>query len=128
MSMPREEIDLRYRIDYLSILDADGGLDEPLAPDASEDLLLRMHRAMLLARRFDERMLKLQRQRQRRLGTFAPVSGQEASQIGAMAALRDDGRITILPVVTRMMTSPRLRPPWRRKRYDACSYWIAKST
>jgi pyruvate dehydrogenase E1 component alpha subunit len=86
--MPREEIDLRYRIDYLSILDADGGVDEPLVPDASEDLLPRMHRAMLLARRFDERMLKLQRQG--RIGTFAPVSGQEASQIGAMAALRDD--------------------------------------
>jgi putative intracellular protease/amidase len=32
--MPREEIDLRYRIDYLSILDADGGVDDPLVPDA----------------------------------------------------------------------------------------------
>lgn len=43
---------------------------------------------MLLARRFDERLLQLQRQG--RIGTFAPIQGQEASQIGAAAVLRDD--------------------------------------
>jgi len=86
--MPREPIDLRCQVEYLSILDAEGNLDESLVPEVAEDLLPRMHRAMLLARRFDERMLKLQRQGH--IGTFAPVSGQEASQIGAMAALRDD--------------------------------------
>jgi pyruvate dehydrogenase E1 component alpha subunit len=83
--MPREPIDLRYQVPCLSILDEDGGFDEALAPEVSDDLLHRMHRAMLLARRLDERMLKLQRQG--RIGTFAPVSGQEAAQIGAMAAL-----------------------------------------
>lgn len=86
--MPREEIGLRYHVDYLSILDEDGKLDEALASDISDELVLRMHRAMLLARRLDERMLTLQRQG--RLGTFAPVSGQEAAQVGAMAALRAD--------------------------------------
>ena len=86
--MPREEIDLRYRVDCLSILDQDGKVDEDLMPDVSDELLRAMHRSMLVARRFDERMLKLQRQG--RIGTFAPVSGQEAAQIGAMAALRDD--------------------------------------
>jgi pyruvate dehydrogenase E1 component alpha subunit len=44
-----------------------------------------MHRSMLFARRFDERLLSLQRQG--RMGTFAPVKGQEASQIGAVAVL-----------------------------------------
>ena len=39
---------------------------------------------MVLARRFDERMLTLQRQG--RIGTFAPIKGQEA-QIGAAAVL-----------------------------------------
>jgi pyruvate dehydrogenase E1 component alpha subunit len=84
--MPRETIDLPYQIDYLSILDEKGNLDESLEPDLADDLLLRLHRTMLLGRRLDERMLRLQRQG--RIGTFAPVKGQEAAQIGAVAALR----------------------------------------
>jgi pyruvate dehydrogenase E1 component subunit alpha len=84
--MPREAINLPYQVDYLSILDEKGNLDEALEPDLADDLLLRLHRTMLLARRLDERMLRLQRQG--RLGTFAPVKGQEAAQIGAVAALR----------------------------------------
>jgi pyruvate dehydrogenase E1 component alpha subunit len=84
--MPRETIDLPYRIDHLSILDEKGHLDEALEPDLSDDVLQKLHRTMLLARRLDERMLRLQRQG--RLGTFAPVKGQEAAQIGAVATLR----------------------------------------
>jgi pyruvate dehydrogenase E1 component alpha subunit len=41
---------------------------------------------MLLGRRLDERMLRLQRQG--RIGTFAPIKGQEASQIGSAFTLR----------------------------------------
>ena len=41
---------------------------------------------MLLARRFDERLLSLQRQG--RIGTFPPISGQEAAHLGAAAVLR----------------------------------------
>jgi pyruvate dehydrogenase E1 component alpha subunit len=65
----------------------EGKLDEDLEPDIPEETLLRIHRVMLLGRRFDERMLKLQRQG--RIGTFAPVKGQEASQVPAVAVLRD---------------------------------------
>jgi TPP-dependent pyruvate/acetoin dehydrogenase alpha subunit len=86
--MPREPIDLRYQVEHLSILDEDGKLDDEPLPEVPDDLALAIHRAMLLARRFDERTLGLQGQG--RIGTFAPVSGQEASQIGAMAALRED--------------------------------------
>jgi len=86
--MPREVVDLPYQVEYLSILDQDGRvLDEDLEPDIPEDRLLRIHRTMLTARRFDERMLQLQRQG--RIGTFAPVKGQEAAQLGIVAALRD---------------------------------------
>jgi pyruvate dehydrogenase E1 component alpha subunit len=60
-------------------------VDKNLEPDIPEDLLLKLHRAMLLGRRFDERLLSLQRQG--RIGTFAPISGQEAAQLGATAAL-----------------------------------------
>ena len=86
--MPRKEIELPYTIDHLSILDADGRVDQKLMPDLSDDQLLHFHRVMLLSRRFDERLLSLQRQG--RIGTFAPVKGQEAAQIGAVAALKEE--------------------------------------
>ncbi|MFO7741183.1 MAG: pyruvate dehydrogenase (acetyl-transferring) E1 component subunit alpha [Anaerolineae bacterium] len=86
--MPREVIDLPYQVEYLSVLDEEGNLlDEDLEPEIPDERLLRMHRMMLLARRFDERMLQLQRQG--RIGTFAPIKGQEAAQIGIVAALRE---------------------------------------
>lgn len=85
--MPRNRVDLPTNIEYISILDHDGKLDESLEPGLSEELLLRIHRMMLLGRRFDERMLKLQRMG--RIGTFAPVKGQEASQLGIVAAINE---------------------------------------
>lgn len=85
--MPRSKIDLPDHIDFLSILDAEGNLDESLEPDIPEEILLRIHATMLLGRRFDERLLNLQRQG--RIGTFPPITGQEASQVGAIAVLRD---------------------------------------
>jgi len=84
--MPRTKIDLPGHIDYLSILDAEGNLDKSLEPHISDDLLIELHKGMLLGRRFDERLLNLQRQG--RIGTFPPISGQEASQVGAVAPLR----------------------------------------
>lgn len=84
--MPRKKINIPYRVEYLSILDEKGKLDKELEPDIPEELLLKLHRAMILGRRFDERLLSLQRQG--RIGTFAPITGQEASQLGAVAALR----------------------------------------
>lgn len=84
--MPRQRLDISCNVEYLSILDETGKLDMALEPDIPEELLLRLHRAMLLGRRFDERMLNLQRQG--RLGTFAPITGQEAAQLGAVAVLR----------------------------------------
>ncbi len=86
--MPREVVDIPCQVDYLSILDEDGQvIDADLEPDIPDGRLLQLHRTMLLARRFDERMLQLQRQG--RIGTFAPVRGQEAAQLGIVAALRD---------------------------------------
>jgi pyruvate dehydrogenase E1 component subunit alpha len=84
--MPRRKIDLAYHLEYLSILDEKGNLDEKLQPEIPDELLLELHRAMLLGRRFDERLLNLQRQG--RIGTFAPITGQEAAQLGAVVPLR----------------------------------------
>ena len=83
--MPRNKLNLPYDVEHLSILDEKGQLDKNLEPKIPDDLLLTLHRAMVLGRRFDERVLSLQRQG--RIGTFAPTSGQEASQLGAAAVL-----------------------------------------
>jgi pyruvate dehydrogenase E1 component alpha subunit len=84
--MPRKAINIPDQIEYLSILDEKGNLDKELEPRISEALLLKLLRAMILGRRFDERLLSLQRQG--RIGTFAPIKGQEAAHIGAVALLR----------------------------------------
>ena len=83
--MPRKKLNIPCKVEYLSILDEKGQLDKKLEPKIPEDLLMKLYHAMLLGRRFDERLLNLQRQG--RIGTFAPITGQEASQLGAVAAL-----------------------------------------
>jgi len=84
--MPKTRIALPDAIDYLSILDENGNLDTDLEPALDDSLLLRLYQTMLLARRFDERLLSLQRQG--RIGTFPPIAGQEAAHLGAVAPLR----------------------------------------
>ncbi|MFP4148143.1 MAG: pyruvate dehydrogenase (acetyl-transferring) E1 component subunit alpha [Nitriliruptoraceae bacterium] len=83
--MPRTEVALEARLERLEIMDADGRIDEDLLPELDGQLLVDLHRAMVLGRRFDERRLRLQRQG--RIGTFAPTIGQEAAQLGAISAL-----------------------------------------
>jgi pyruvate dehydrogenase E1 component alpha subunit len=84
--MPRTRLEPQFAIEYLSILDSDGNLDTALEPELSGADLKRLYRGMLLGRRLDERMLRLQRQG--RIGTFAPIKGQEASQLGSVFTLR----------------------------------------
>ena len=71
---------------FLSILNEYGNVDEELEPDIPKEVLLNLYHYMLLGRRFDERLLSLQRQG--RIGTFPPISGQEAAQLGTVAAMR----------------------------------------
>jgi len=70
----------------LRILDVDGSLlgDAPVDVDQAR----RLFAAMVTARVFDHKGSALQRQG--RLATYAPFEGQEAAQIGAVAALRPD--------------------------------------
>jgi pyruvate dehydrogenase E1 component alpha subunit len=84
--MPRRPLEPRFTVEHLSILDSDGNLDAALEPDIPAQDLKRLHRAMLLGRRLDERMVRLQRQG--RIGTFPPIKGQEASQLGSVYTLR----------------------------------------
>jgi pyruvate dehydrogenase E1 component alpha subunit len=83
--MPRTNIEPQFTVEHLSVLDADGNLDSAVEPPIPPEDLQRLYRSMVLARRFDERMLRLQRQG--RIGTFAPIKGQEAAQLGSVATL-----------------------------------------
>src|SRR5262245_25689851 len=84
--MPRSVSQAASSVSCLSVLDADGNLDAVLEPKIPDEDLVRMYRSMVLGRRVDERMVRLQRQG--RIGTFAPIKGQEAAQIGSISALR----------------------------------------
>ncbi|WP_117363494.1 pyruvate dehydrogenase (acetyl-transferring) E1 component subunit alpha [Natrarchaeobaculum sulfurireducens] len=79
--------------DRIQVLDAEGHVVEPdLEPDLETETLRSMYRDMRFCRRFDERMISLQRQG--RMGTYASLAGQEGSQIGSTYALADDDMVS----------------------------------
>jgi pyruvate dehydrogenase E1 component alpha subunit len=84
--MPDQRINLG-EIEYLQVLNERGEANADLTPDLADTELLRVHRAMVLARKLDLRMLAMQRQGE--MGTFAPGLGQEATQIGQIYPLRN---------------------------------------
>ncbi|MFB6193705.1 MAG: pyruvate dehydrogenase (acetyl-transferring) E1 component subunit alpha [Halobaculum sp.] len=73
--------------DMLRVLDDDGGVVGDV-PDLTDDEFVEMYRYMKLARHFDERAVSLNRQG--RMGTYPPLSGQEGAQIGSAMAMADD--------------------------------------
>ncbi|MDQ2050444.1 pyruvate dehydrogenase (acetyl-transferring) E1 component subunit alpha [Natronolimnohabitans sp. A-GB9] len=73
----------------VQVLDEAGRVvDGAEVPDLNEDELVEMYEQMRLVRHFDERAVSLQRQG--RMGTYPPLSGQEGSQIGSAHALADE--------------------------------------
>ncbi len=73
-------------VERFQVLDADGAIvDEEAVPDLSDEELVDLYRYMVLGRTADEKFLKLQRQG--RFGTYAPIQGQEAAQVGSAYAL-----------------------------------------
>jgi pyruvate dehydrogenase E1 component alpha subunit len=85
--MPRRTL-AEFKVDHLQILDENGKCDPALEPALAKDDLLRLYRGMVRARELDQRMLKLQRQG--RLGTFGPCTGQEAPSTAAALAMEPD--------------------------------------
>ncbi|THE65741.1 pyruvate dehydrogenase (acetyl-transferring) E1 component subunit alpha [Salinadaptatus halalkaliphilus] len=70
----------------VQILDETGRVREGAdVPDLSDDELLEIYEQMRLARHFDERAVSLQRQG--RMGTYPPLSGQEAAQVASAHAM-----------------------------------------
>ena len=69
----------------LRIMDVEGNvLDQKLMPEIDNGTLLEMYKTMLLSRMVDTKTL--QYQRQGRMLTYAPNLGQEATQVGTIAA------------------------------------------
>jgi len=84
-------VSLRHRDpdDQVRILDEDGSVREGASvPDLSDDEFVGMYRELKLGRHFDQRAVSLQRQG--RMGTYPPLSGQEAAQVGSARALADE--------------------------------------
>ena len=69
----------------LQVIREDGTFDASLEPRMSEERLKDLYRALVFVRTLDTRMLSLQRQG--RIGFYVPSSGEEATQIGSVAAL-----------------------------------------
>ena len=69
----------------LSMLSETGKLKRGAAPELSDEQTLEALRLMMLGRAFDEKCLS--QQRQGRLGTFAPIFGQEATLVGTAMAM-----------------------------------------
>jgi len=74
--MPLKEVG-KFSISYLQILDEKGKVDQKLEPKISNKDLLALYRWICLAREVDQRMINLQRQG--RIGTLGPSTGQEAA-------------------------------------------------
>lgn len=71
-----------------SILDKEGNvIEESLIPEISNEKLIEMYKTMLLTRCADNKALQLQRQG--RMLTYAPNTGQEAAQVGSAAAIEE---------------------------------------
>ncbi len=76
-------------ISYMQIMDEFGSLDMSLFPkDVDDNKILDMYRWMSFARALDAKALSLQRQG--RAVTYAPILGQEATQIGSALAMGDN--------------------------------------
>src|SRR5579872_1914776 len=70
----------------LGVLAPDGTLRAGARVEEPPDLLLEMYRWMVFGRAFDTRLFNLQRQG--RVATYAPYSGQEAIQAGCTLAMQ----------------------------------------
>ncbi|QWV93897.1 pyruvate dehydrogenase (acetyl-transferring) E1 component subunit alpha [Geomonas oryzisoli] len=74
-----------FQIKRLEVLNEKGETDPELLPELSDAEMWRLYELMLLSRIFDERAVALQREG--RIGTYPPIRGQEAAQVGSAFAL-----------------------------------------
>lgn len=80
-----ERIIKSFDVRHLSILDEKGDVDAALMPSLSDSDIKKIYELLVLSRTFDHHALSLQREG--RMGTYASILGQEASQIGSAFAI-----------------------------------------
>ena len=86
-SCPDFPVVARFEIRRRRYIDEDGALVRPLPRNLSDPpSIVRLYRAMVLARTLDAKCVSLSRQG--RLGTYATAYGQEAVPIGVASAMR----------------------------------------
>lgn len=79
----------QLQFETVQYLDENGhALDAEKIAAVDTEKVIDMYKWMLKARMIDEKLLRMQRQG--RIGTYAPFSGQEAAQIGSAFALEKD--------------------------------------
>ncbi len=76
----------KFEIEHLQILDEDGNVDEKLEPKIADEDLKKIYETMVVSRVFDQKAVKMQRQG--KLATFAPSTGEEAAMVASTFALR----------------------------------------
>lgn len=76
---------MSLEVETVRIIQEDGSYNDGDVPELSDSQLLEMYEWMVFVRALDQRCLTLQRQG--RLGTYAPIMGQEAAQVGSAYAL-----------------------------------------
>ncbi|MCK6486463.1 MAG: pyruvate dehydrogenase (acetyl-transferring) E1 component subunit alpha [Phycisphaerae bacterium] len=86
--MPRGKIELPHRLEEIAVLDPNGIVDEALEPQLSPQELRKLYHGLVRSRRFDERLIRLQRQG--RIGTYGPSFGQEAASLGPASQITPD--------------------------------------
>ena len=80
-----EKIIGSFSVKRLDVLDENGNADDALMPALPDEEIRKIYEMLVLVRTFDQRALNLQREG--RIGTYAPILGQEATQIGTAFAL-----------------------------------------
>jgi pyruvate dehydrogenase E1 component alpha subunit len=74
-------------ISYLQVMDENGNIDKSTMPsEVTDPMIIDMYKNMSFARALDAKVLSLQRQG--RAATYAPLVGEEATQIGSAMAMR----------------------------------------
>jgi pyruvate dehydrogenase E1 component alpha subunit len=75
-------------VEYFQVLDSEGNVDNSLMPNIPESKIKEIYHLMVLVRTFDEKLFKLQRSG--KIGTYAEVRGEEASEVGSAMALEKE--------------------------------------
>ncbi|MED1560658.1 hypothetical protein AJ85_15810 [Alkalihalobacillus alcalophilus ATCC 27647 = CGMCC 1.3604] len=77
---------MRIQLKVIQFLDESGNLMRAAKVELTDEQLIRLYKKMLLARLYDERAIRLQRQG--RIGTYPSFGGHEAAQVGSVFALK----------------------------------------